>query len=262
MKNWAYMTSRGAAHSSHQPVFAAIAASARRELLKLLLVRDLPVTERECVAHLAATGHRPTSRVPAADRQTLHTALIHTHLPVVEDAGLINWDRDTETVKTAPHPAFDDPRFWLLLESEAEGLDAALTQLANDRRRVLLTDLRNAETAKTRRDLARELLSSDETGLDPGSDGVDEVRASLHHVHLPPLDDADLIEYDSEADRATYRDHPALEEVFTIIFEPDERVTDSYDGFFEGLKAAYTELTRKTHTEAEWPTAWRDPHHG
>jgi len=256
------MPTRRANDLSRHPVFEAISTSARRELLRLLLVRDEPVTEEHFVAHLAATDQYPTPEGAVADRQSIHTDLIHSHLPVLADAGLITWNRDATTVETAPHPAFDDHRFRPLLEAEANDLDTALSNLAIEQRRALLTILRDAQASITQSDLARELLRSDETDFEPDRNLVDDVLVSLHHVHLPALADAGFIEFDRETERATYTGHPAVEEVFTIIYEPNTYLADSYDGFFEGMKAGIDKLKQEKGTEAEWPDAWRNPHHG
>jgi len=247
---------------SRHPVFEAISTSVRRELLRFLLVRDDPVTEERFVGHLAGTDRYPMAEGAVAERQTIHTDLVHTQLPVLADAGLITWDRDATAVETAPHPAFDDPRFRLLLDAEADDLDAALSSLAIDQRRALLTILRDAQVSITQTDLAREFLRSDETEFEPDQNAVDDVLASLHHVHLPALGDAGLVEYDRKASRVAYTGHPAVEEIFTIIYEPDTCLADSYDGFFKGLKAGIDKLKQETDTEAEWPDAWRNSHHG
>lgn len=254
------MTFRRGTDRTSNPVFKALADSSRREILRLL-VRDAPVTERELGAHLAAVIRHSTRRGAAAERDTARIDLVHTHLPRLADVSLITWDRDEAIVDTAPHLAFDDPRFRLLLDAEVDCMDDALSNLAVERRRVLLTVLKDARTSMTRRDLARELLRSDEIDLELDPDAVDDVIASLYHVHLPALDDAGFVEYDREAGRATYSSHPALEEVFTIIYEPDERLVDSYGSFFSGLEAAYKEWRSGTSTKAEWPHSWGDPSH-
>ena len=199
-----------------------------------------------------------TEKIPEEQRIRPHV-LRHTHLPMLADAGLIIRDHDDSIVETATHLAFDDPRFRLLLEAEVDGLDDALSNLAVKRRRVLLTVLRDAQTSMTRRDLAREILHSDKTDLDPDRVSVNSLITALYHVHLPVLDDAGFVDYDRETDRATYLSHSALEEVFTIIYEPDERLVDSYDGFFAGLEAAYKGWRPGAGTEAEWPRSWGDP---
>lgn len=249
---------------SRQPpdrVFQALAASSRREILAILLDRSTPASEQDIAARVRAINQSETQKPATAGADSTHTELIHTHLPLLEDAGLIQWDHDDTTVDSAPHPAFDDPRFRLLLEAEADGLDVALSNLAIDRRRIVLTTLRDAPGSVTRKDLARELLRADDLGRGSCSNAVDNELVLLCHFHLPALSDADLIEYDRETARATYTGHPALEEIFTIIYEPDDRLVDSCNGFLEGMNAAFNELTRGTGTEVGWPHSWRDPSH-
>lgn len=243
-------------------VFQALAASSRREILAILLDRSTPASEQDIAAHVRAINQSETQKPATAGANSTHTELIHTHLPALEDAGLIQWHRDDATVDLAPHPAFDDPRFRLLLEVEADGLDVALANLAFDRRRIVLTTLRDAPESVTQKDLARELLRSNDIDRESCSNAVDNELVLLCHFHLPALSDADLIEYDPDTARATYTDHPALEEVFTIIYESDDRLLDSCNGFIEGMNAAFNELTRGTGTEAEWPHFWRDPSNG
>lgn len=244
-----------ASAGARNPIFERVAAGRRRDILRYLLGHDSPVTDRDVATHLATKAQEPAV-------QAVHSELVHVHLPALADTGLIEWTRTDETIDTAAHPALDDPRFRLLLEVEADGLDDALSNLADERRRVLLTVLRDARTSLTRTDLARELLRSEETDLVPDSESVDDVLVSLHHVHLPALVDAGLVEYDRETDRISYAAHPALEEVFTIIYEPDERLVGTYDGFLEGLKAAYEKWSREPTEEADWPHFWREFSHG
>ncbi|MCU4802716.1 winged helix-turn-helix domain-containing protein [Halobacteria archaeon HArc-gm2] len=255
------MTPSSAPETDRHPIFAAIESSVRREILHLLLLKGTPVTERHFTIHLTATEPNPTREGEPADRRSISTSLVHTHLPVLEEAGLITWDRDTSMVETTSHLAYDDPRFHLLLEAEADDLDTALSNLSTDHRRVLLTFLWDAETSITRTDLARELLRSDETAFEPGPDTVTDALVPLYHVHLPALADAGLVEYDRETGRATYTGHPAVEEVFAILYRFEDPLVDSYDGFFQGLKTALPDLKRGTGTGAEWPHAWRNPSH-
>lgn len=253
------MTSKRANRRRSHPVFKAIAASERRELLRLLLVRDGRVSEKACVAHLAATQPQPTAEKAGGDRRSIQIDLTHNHLPLLEDAGLIRWNRDEATVATASHPAFDDPRFQPLLDLEGDGLDTVLLNLANERRRILITILRDERNQMSRTALAEELLRRETGGRDPEPDAVGNVVVSLHHAHLPTLADAKLAEYDPESGSVRYRRHPVLEDLFTIIYEPDKYLAESYDGFFEGWKEAYTNLKGEADMKPEWPHGWRNP---
>ena len=253
------MTSRSDDRRAPNRVFQALAASTRREILALLLDSDSSLTVEEIAGNLTDSKQSSTSTSSTTDESLLYTKLIHHHLPALDDAGLVQWTRDDAVVDTAPHQAFDDRRFRLLLEVEVDGLDTALSHLAIERRRVLLSLLRDSPTSLTQRDLAREILRSDDVDLEPDASAVEDVAASLYHVHLPSLHDASFIAYDPDAERAEYTAHPALEKVFTIIYTPSDSLVESYNGFFEGLETACNKLRRQTDSRAEWPHSWRDP---
>lgn len=55
------------------------------------------------------------------DLETLQIHMTHTHLPKLEDAGFIEWDRDTNTVRKGPR--FDEIRPLLdLMQNHADEL--------------------------------------------------------------------------------------------------------------------------------------------
>ncbi|GAB3672775.1 hypothetical protein GCM10028856_26540 [Halopiger thermotolerans] len=203
------------------------------------------------------TEYSGSERDRTAD--AVRTVLVHSHLPKLAAADLIAWDRADETVGATTHPALADPRFERLLELEIDGLDAVLSHLASDSRRVLLTVLREARASMTRRDVAVELLRSADTDLEPDSDAIEDVVASLYHVHLPALAADDLVELDPRTDRVAYADHPAAEDVFAVLYESEDRIVDSYDGFLTGLGEAYENLRSDSTAEAGWPDFWREP---
>lgn len=249
------------ASSSHNPVFESLASDRRRDVLRALLDRSRSGTAQELATLAAITERRPAATdVTTAELRTARSELVHIHLPKLENAGLIVWNRSEGSVETTSHPAFEDPRFRLLLEVDTPGLDEVLSNLANERRRVLLTHLRDEGAPMSRPALTRDLLRHETGATDPKR--VEEVITALSHVHLPKLHCANLIEYDRETGRAAYSTHPSLEAVFTIIYEPDTRLLDAYDDFFGGLKTAYTRLGQDGGGKADWPHAWNGAYHG
>ena len=236
------MDPQGGGNELRDPVYTAIASQRRRDVLRLLREHDTPLSVQAVSANLTVK-----------DGQTMQTRLMHVHLPRLADAGLIRWDREAATIALGSHPTLDDPRFLSLLEAEADGLSETLAHLAYERRRLLLTILRDAPASMTRTDLARELLRADEIGLEPDPKMVDTVTATLHHADLPSLDDAGLLRYDRESGRAAPTDHPGLDEVFRIVSDPEDSLGDACDDFFEGLGTTYDDLRSVNSTEAEWP---------
>lgn len=59
---------------------------------------------------VALLGHNPQDDVPVPEKvhigekelETLENAMFHTHLPKLEEAGFIQWDRETHTVSKGP----------------------------------------------------------------------------------------------------------------------------------------------------------------
>ncbi len=86
---------------------------------------------------------------------------------------------------------FDDDRTL----SEAE-----LTSVVDPRRRAVLAALQGEQTAVDRRELA-ERIAADENDVaraDVREGTIEDVLFTLHHVHLPRLDDAGYLTYDTE----------------------------------------------------------------
>lgn len=83
-------------------VFEVLAAEPRRHLLILLCEEDsvrVPdgLVKRGAVQAQQSTGEAPRGPSPQAT-QTLDLELTHTHLPKLEDEGLIEWDQEAGTV--------------------------------------------------------------------------------------------------------------------------------------------------------------------
>jgi len=100
--------------------------------------------------------------------------------------------------------------------TESPDSDSPGSRLADDKfyralaarpRRRLLAYLLEHETA-TRDDLAAVLVGWETTdsGETAGTDSYRRIRTMLRHSHLPMLDDAGLVTYDSAAEEVTLRD--------------------------------------------------------
>ncbi|WP_323190733.1 hypothetical protein [Halostella sp. PRR32] len=81
-------------------------------------------------------------------------------------------------------------------------LDNVFEVLADQRRRNLLRYLLECDPPATVTEMADALLA------DAGTEEVEErrnLRISLHHVHLPKLDETGFVDYDAETNRVVGR---------------------------------------------------------
>lgn len=74
-------------------LFRLLSSQTRRELLRILDHGHHPVSIRRLAAELSETG---------SDETTTRIELYHRHLPALEAAGFVDWNRENETVNNAP----------------------------------------------------------------------------------------------------------------------------------------------------------------
>jgi len=196
----------------------------RRWTLDLVRDRSRAVPTDELATHLAAmeTGKQLFEVSEEEFRREL-VGLRHTHLPTLSDADLVDWDEERDAVASSDHPVHDDPKFDRILDVEADDWDGVLESLADERRRIALSVLSAADGTVDRERLAASVAAREECVSEtevPPRDAKD-VLLSLHHVHLPKLDEAGLVEYDHEAEEVAYAGHPELNEEW-LLFETEE----------------------------------------
>lgn len=201
----------GRSERRRNPVLESLTDRRRRYLVTVLLDRRSPVRERELAIHLAAASReRSVIDLTDADVRAERVALAHVHLPALEDAELVDWNRDEATVTATEHPALQDPRFERLVETEAAEWDAVVETLADERRRSVLAVLADRDGPASRSELVERIRvpeGAGETGPDAAT-----IRAALHHVDLPKLAAAGLVAYDADAGTVAYEGHPDLPE--------------------------------------------------
>lgn len=237
--------------SPQNSTIRAIAVQARRETLKPILERG-PVSEESLAEYRAAVEHG-THSPDDTQIQSAHLQLVHLHLPVLADAGLIDWDTESSTVDTTAHPALTDARFRSLLRLDSAGVDDVLDALSHEYRRIVLAALWAEEAVMSVPTLARKIAHCRDQADPMEADSIDEIAVVLQHSHLPKLAGSDLLEYDRQASRVTYTGHPTLEEVLAIIYEPDDHLIDKYDGVLSGLLDSYRAAEPELGRPAEWP---------
>ena len=91
-------------------LFDALAQPARRRILTAL-AQSNPRDDDEFAPEDFATDE---------ERDTFLTSLHHVHLPHLEDAGFVEWDRETETVTRGPRYDEVAPLVELMLDHEDE----------------------------------------------------------------------------------------------------------------------------------------------
>lgn len=87
-------------------------------------------------------------------------------------------------------------------------IDAVFAALAHPHRRFLLALLGEPGTEETLTAIAAAIATeTEESASAPGpGTGIDTIEASLHHVHVPKLDEVDLVAYDRDEQTVTLTD--------------------------------------------------------
>jgi hypothetical protein len=77
-------------------------------------------------------------------------------------------------------------------------LDTLLSVLSNRRRRLTLETLATRSPPVTVRTLAEDVQTRErDAGAEPADASLDAIETSLYHVHLPALDSAGLVTFDT-----------------------------------------------------------------
>jgi hypothetical protein len=170
--------------------------------MEVLLDRPTPVTERELARELV--GGPGSVHEDALEEARIY--LRHVDLPKLADADLITWDEPAGSVTPVAQPPINDARYERATETaDVRGEDASI-----ERRRAALSVLESRDGPQERADLACGVAAREADG-EPTTGAVEEVEVALHHVHLPKLDRAGLLEYDADegiVSRIDYRRPP------------------------------------------------------
>ncbi|ADB60689.1 hypothetical protein Htur_1804 [Haloterrigena turkmenica DSM 5511] len=202
---------------SRDEVFDALADGTRREALRIVHERSPGgVAKTDLAYELAAvTDDKPLAAVTEDDHRRARLDCTHRILPALLGADILV-ETDDGRLVTADRPLFDDAELAALLELEttdyAGDLDGLFAALSDSRRRTILTVLANQYHPISAETLARDVAAREDGTAERAvsRERVDEVRLSLHHLHLPLLRDAGLIGYDGESETVSYEGHPDL----------------------------------------------------
>jgi hypothetical protein len=73
----------------------------RRRIVRLLHAEGESVHHAELASEIAAL-EAGGSKTPSAVYETVYTSLYQTHLPAINEAGIVDWDRETGVVHPQP----------------------------------------------------------------------------------------------------------------------------------------------------------------
>ena len=190
-----------------------VLSNPRRRVVCSLVFRCERLPVGDLVDHIVAreTGE-PLEDVSAETITNVRIDLHHRHLPKLEDADLLTWDREAERVAVTGDLPVDRDRLAARLQAgPGSRPDRLLELLTNARRRTVLSVLADRGETSTG-SLARAVLA-DERGVPTDAVPTDDhevVMTGLRHSHLPALDDAGVLEYDPRSGQVAYRGHPLL----------------------------------------------------
>lgn len=182
-------------------VLQLLADPLQRQVLAVLATQDGSMTVRELAAKLVATGQ-------GGSAESVRAKLRHVHLPKLEAAGFVSWDQSRAVVTGDTGPTYTERELLRVVEAVDEGWGDVLETVTCERRRTVLAVL-DSRSELSLDDLAREVAAREAAGSPP-SPGIDDLRLQLHHVHLPKLEQAGVVDYDPENRTVTSRGLPAL----------------------------------------------------
>jgi len=163
----------------------------QRRVLGALCKHSTPIDEKRLAEIL--TESTAANRSVAA----MHTQIHHLDLPKLAEAGFIDLDRDANRVTDIDATAVDNADFESALDPESRADEIAEGSLTEDQLAIMYC-LESREGAIDRTTLGREVLTQDGDS-EPSVAEMKKLKSSLHHLHLPKLEEAGLVEYDTAA---------------------------------------------------------------
>lgn len=199
-----------------------------RHIFYRLYAHPAPLTDQDLAAWL--TGDQqdiPLVELTPTDIRAIRMELTHSHLPQLEEADLIEWERRTGNIRTTNHPVLSNPKLRKILNVDADNWDNVICALATRRNRVILRILRDTEREFSRKDLADRLANHTHSAEETRALDTDSLSMVLHHKHLPALKRAGLINYDAETDQLSYSGHPELEDNWIDVWAAEHTTSPS-----------------------------------
>lgn len=201
----ASVTSRGPSETEVTPDWVDL-FSAAADTRRLAILATLRGAGRLPIEELSA---RVADREPGPEGggDVTPATLYHVHLPKLAEAGLVEVTEDADGAAVAPGPAFEAGAVEALERAvDSDPVDeATVSALEEPRRRRAISVLSAVGGSISLDDLAAAISAG---GATPSGEPTPDVAVTLHHVDLPKLAAADLVDYEPEAGLVTYRGLP------------------------------------------------------
>ncbi|MFP8958259.1 hypothetical protein ACLI4Y_16180 [Natrialbaceae archaeon A-CW3] len=191
----------GETDGRHQrTIYQALSHHRRRQILKVVVTCNHSITDTEL-------AERVLEESTDDSIQRLLVDLRHVHLPILDDVGLLEWERANNTL-TLTEQLSESTLTSLLEAADALG-DERLDLVTDSRRRQILSTARERSSPVSVSELVDDLLEAEDDASEATSIPTHrrELRLSLSHTHLPLLDDADFLAFDPADDTVTFHGH-------------------------------------------------------
>lgn len=201
--------------SADSALFDCLASERRRAVVAALRGAPDDLSERELAARTVSRldGTEP-GQVSDDACQRVRIGLHHRDLPKLEAVGLVERDEAESRVGLDTHPALSDPGIRSVLESPSadESVAALFEALADERRQRVLSLISGLRRPIELREIAAHVAAHERACSQSAvpDEVVERVYAELWHAHLPKFRDADVVEYDQEAETLAFDGHPDL----------------------------------------------------
>lgn len=87
---------------STDTLFNVLANQRRRYVLHALKEHETPLSLAALATKVAALeNERPGTEIPRDEHERVHASLWHSHVPKLDDAGIVEFDRESDTVTLA-----------------------------------------------------------------------------------------------------------------------------------------------------------------
>lgn len=163
-------------------IFEILADQRRRYAFHCLKSYEAPLALADLAEEVAIRENdSPITEIPAEDVKRTYMSLYHTHIPKLEDANIVHYDQNTDSVALAEDSEQLEPY------TKTRATDNVYDCLANEQRRRLLFSLlvENSQTASP--------IDLD-TLLDITVFDYPQI-VKYQYVHLPKLDDHGFINW-------------------------------------------------------------------